>query len=280
MKRKIVQVGLLSLVHFMICVLSGSLGWDKQTVIVPVVTILAMVFANKKTGVSAAFSILPVLPFFMVYTGVSMLVDVEYPTYPVWIMGWATLVFTFLLLQFRIARVASVLLLSLLVSFGGLILWPNTYAWAYTEKKPSVRNMSGVRLLTKAHQPVDPVSLQGKVVLFDLWSTSCYNCIKKFPALQKLYDRYSSDTAVRIIALNAPLKQDKEAVLTRLTAPYSFEQMYFSDTAEAKRFSANGLPLVLIMDKHFQCRYAGQLNTGWNIFFGNADRIINNLKNE
>ncbi|MCX6316402.1 MAG: TlpA disulfide reductase family protein [Bacteroidetes bacterium] len=280
MKGKIVQAVLLSLVHFMICVLSGSLGWDKQTVIVPVVTLLAMVFANKKTGINAAASTLPVLPFFIVYTGVSMLVDVEYPTYPVWIMGWATLLFTFLLLQFRIARVASILILSLLVSFGGLILWPNTFAWAYTEKKPSARNMNGVGLLNYARQPVDPENLKGKVILFDLWSTSCYNCIKKFPELQKLYDSYRNDTAVRIIALNVPLKLDKEAVLARLTAPYSFEKMYFSDTAVARHFSANGLPLVLIMDKHFTCRYAGQLNTGWNIFYGNADRIINNLINE
>jgi hypothetical protein len=67
---------------------------------------------------------------------------------------------------------------------------------------------------------------------------------------------------------------------TRFTDPYSFEKMYFLNEKEHRKFSNEEVPLVLILDKKGVCRYAGSLNTGWNIFIGNARTIIRQLKKE
>ena len=122
--------------------------------------------------------------------------------------------------------------------------------------------------------------LRGKVLLFDIWHSACYPCIKKFPEVQALYDEYKDDTLVKIISLNLPLERDSGVRPTRFTDPYSFSKMYFLNQEEYEKFSIQNVPLVLILDKNMKCRYAGQLNSGWNIFIGNARRIINRLKNE
>lgn len=280
MKRKIVQPVIAAVVHFLICILSGSLGWDKQTVIVPVASILAMVFANRKAGLSPVLSLLIVLPFYAVYISTSLIVGAEYATYPIWIFGILASLFTFILLQYRVNAVTSIAVLAVLVLFDGLVAWPNTFAWLYMENKPSERNVFTAKITDNNNREISMESLKGKVVLFDLWNSACYPCIKKFPELQALHDRYSNDSSVRIISLNIPLERDKGIRPSRFTDPYSFEKMYFSDSTEYHKFSQRELPLVLILDKNLQCRYSGQLHTGWNIFIGNAWRIINQLKNE
>jgi hypothetical protein len=38
------------------------------------------------------------------------------------------------------------------------------------------------------------------------------------------------------------------------------------------------VPITIILDKNLRCVYAGSFNFGWNIFYGNAKRIINRLR--
>ena len=45
---------------------------------------------------------------------------------------------------------------------------------------------------TLAGEPFDLQSLKGKVVLVEVWSTSCKPCIKDFPALKRIYGEYQS----------------------------------------------------------------------------------------
>lgn len=45
--------------------------------------------------------------------------------------------------------------------------------------------------------------LKGKVVLIDFWTYSCINCIRTFPYLRKLYDKYKHDNFV-IIGVHTP----------------------------------------------------------------------------
>jgi hypothetical protein len=123
-------------------------------------------------------------------------------------------------------------------------------------------------------------TLKGKVLVFDIWHSACYLCIKKFPEVQALYDDFKGDSSVRIISLNLPLEKDKGKRPTKFSDSYTFEKMYFLDENEYAKFSDYEVPLFLIIDKNGQCRFAGQLNSGWNIFIGNARRIINKLKNE
>jgi thiol-disulfide isomerase/thioredoxin len=51
--------------------------------------------------------------------------------------------------------------------------------------------------------PLNPASLQGKVVLYDFWTYSCVNCVRTFPYVRAWYDRYRTDGLV-IIGIHSP----------------------------------------------------------------------------
>ena len=52
-------------------------------------------------------------------------------------------------------------------------------------------------------QPLTPAKLQGKVVLVDFWTYSCINCIRTYPFLKTMYDRYAQDGLV-IVGVHTP----------------------------------------------------------------------------
>jgi thiol-disulfide isomerase/thioredoxin len=46
-------------------------------------------------------------------------------------------------------------------------------------------------------------SLEGKVVLVDFWTYSCINCIRTFPYLQDLQEKYA-DKGLVILGIHSP----------------------------------------------------------------------------
>ncbi len=51
--------------------------------------------------------------------------------------------------------------------------------------------------------PLPPPDLTGKVVLYDFWDYTCINCIRTFPHLNALYEKYRNRGLV-IVAIHAP----------------------------------------------------------------------------
>lgn len=51
--------------------------------------------------------------------------------------------------------------------------------------------------------PLTIEALRGKVVLVDMWTYSCINCIRTFPALKALYERYHS-AGLEIVGVHSP----------------------------------------------------------------------------
>jgi len=51
--------------------------------------------------------------------------------------------------------------------------------------------------------PLTIASLRGKVVLVDFWAYSCVNCVRTFPALRAMYDRYHP-VGFEIVGVHSP----------------------------------------------------------------------------
>ena len=158
-----------------------------------------------------------------------------------------------------------------------MLIMPNNFSRLSEKPEPERYQIQNAILVDRNNQRINLDQLKGKIVLFDVWSSSCLICIQKFPDLQKLVDKYRNDTLVRFIALNMPLKRDNGIKPEKHTNKYTFEKMFFATEEEAKKLSITSVPLVLIFDKDLKCRYAGGLNFGWNIFLGNVENIINQL---
>lgn len=51
--------------------------------------------------------------------------------------------------------------------------------------------------------PLTPAALKGKVVLYDIWTYSCINCVRTFPYVRAWYDRYRADGLV-VVGVHSP----------------------------------------------------------------------------
>ena len=52
-------------------------------------------------------------------------------------------------------------------------------------------------------EPLSTADLRGKVVVYDIWTYSCVNCVRTLPYLEAWYDRYAQDGLV-IIGVHSP----------------------------------------------------------------------------
>ena len=277
-KKKARTLVLIGIVHLIACIFSGAIGWDMQTAITSIMSVAAIIYCYKKLN-AGIISFLPVLPFFLLYIPLS--IDSANPlNYPVWVCGIIVSVLGFLSLYYKI-RTAVIIPFFLLLSLTEYFyVYPNYFSFKTAELNPGKYNFSNSKIVDINNAEINFEKLKGKVLLFDIWHSACLPCIEQFPEIERLYEYYKSDSSVKIISLNFPLKKDKGVRPTKFTDPYSFEKMYFFDEKEYEKFSMIPVPLILIMDKNMKCRYAGTLNLEWNIFIGNAKRIISKLKKE
>lgn len=56
---------------------------------------------------------------------------------------------------------------------------------------------------TPYNQPLSPTSLKGKVVLVDFWTYSCINCIRTFPFIKSMEQKYA-DKGLVIVGVHTP----------------------------------------------------------------------------
>ena len=282
MKKKIQRGLLISILMFLIGVFSGAIGWPRQMLVVSVASVLSVYLAyryvNPKFGPA-----LVIAPFYLVYAPYSIYAH-SYPTFPIWAWGFIMSAVTYFLLHFKSRAVYAISIISFLIWFGAMIVWPNNFSYITMLKSPERFDMSKAVLTDQEGNTISPEALKGKVVMLDIWHTACYSCIKQFPELQKLSDYYRNDTGVKIICLNVPLERDKEERSSRFTKPFSFLKYYFKDAGYYYAFSNTDIitPYKVILDKTSRCRFVsnGMLMNSWNIFIGNEKRIINQLKNE
>jgi thiol-disulfide isomerase/thioredoxin len=103
----------------------------------------------------------------------------------------------------------------------------------------------------------------GKVVIVDCWSTYCEPCMKEFPGLLKLQEKYGDRVACISVSLNfnsGKVEDERPAVLEFLEKQKATIDNVLSSTADEDFFKAlkaaykltevsSTVPLVLLLDK-------------------------------
>ncbi len=106
-------------------------------------------------------------------------------------------------------------------------------------------------LRTLDGQLVTSEGLKGKIAIVNFWGTWCGPCVGEMPALQKLYDKYRSDTAVAIVTI---AKDELADVQTWMTAKH-----YTVPTLLDAGYSAQALisvwPTTWVLDRDGTLRY-------------------------
>lgn len=101
---------------------------------------------------------------------------------------------------------------------------------------------------------------KNKIIVIDLWSNSCGNCIKDFPKFQEFSDKYKYNKEVEVFSLNI-INNDKDIeIAEKHHKKYTFRN-YFTDKEIFKKLGFNGVPNYVIIGKNDQLIYFGHLNT-------------------
>jgi thiol-disulfide isomerase/thioredoxin/tetratricopeptide (TPR) repeat protein len=99
---------------------------------------------------------------------------------------------------------------------------------------------------------VSLAELKGKVVVIDFWATWCGPCRMSFPTLQKVYNQYAANDAVRIFALDTwenVSGAQREELVKRFLAQnkYTFPVLYDQNMVDS--YGVDGIPTKFIIDK-------------------------------
>jgi thiol-disulfide isomerase/thioredoxin len=92
---------------------------------------------------------------------------------------------------------------------GGANIVPNTQTSSSTSDLPiydvKIPEFRGITRWwnTPDNQALTPESLKGKVVLIDFWTYSCINCIRTYPFLRAMQERYA-DKGLVIVGVHTP----------------------------------------------------------------------------
>ena len=70
---------------------------------------------------------------------------------------------------------------------------------------------------------VSLAGLKGKVIVLDFWATWCVPCVKSFPAMQLVVDKYKSDSNVRILFIDT---REKAADYSQLVRQFIADHHY------------------------------------------------------
>jgi thiol-disulfide isomerase/thioredoxin len=103
--------------------------------------------------------------------------------------------------------------------------------------------------------PVTLSALKGKVVVVDFWATWCGPCKMSFPYLQKVYEKYKDNQAVKFLAVNTweRLKDYQTAAENAkkfiVDNNYSFPVLVDYPSQVIEKYDVDGIPTKFIIDK-------------------------------
>ena len=101
-------------------------------------------------------------------------------------------------------------------------------------------------------------SLRGKPVLLDFWATWCEPCRVATPHIQALHDQYKDKS---LIVLGIDTNESSETARKYFVdQKYTFANLLGSGNDVIKNYGANGIPLVVLIDKDGVVRY---VRRGW-----------------
>lgn len=154
-------------------------------------------------------------------------------------------------------RLASVAALAGRVRFCVAVLLSVTFAWSIQADEPAkaakVKNEVTLKVASWADAQKIVAQQKGKIVVLDLWSTSCVPCVKEFPNLVQLQKDHPQD--VVCISFNTNYygagqpEDEREEVLKFLTKQNAHLINLLSSEADEdlyKRIGIASIPVVQV----------------------------------
>lgn len=118
---------------------------------------------------------------------------------------------------------------------------------------------------------------ENKILVIDLWSLSCGNCIKSFPKFEKVKNDYKNDNEVEFISINIYRSKNEIEKSEKIIDGYTFKNFY-TDKSFFKKLNFNSVPNYMIIGKDNKIKYFGHLNVESYENINNIYKLIENEK--
>lgn len=156
-------------------------------------------------------------------------------------------------------------------------LFPNYFIYYHNHNAEKNIMFNNIELVNKSNKTVklNPK----KIIVLDFWSTNCGICFKKFPDLQKTYNKFKNNKSVDIISVNVPIRNDKFEITVKIldSIGYTFPKLFAKSLEEVEtKLKFNTFPHLIII-KEGRIRYDGYLVTEDESKLYNIDDEINKL---
>ena len=100
---------------------------------------------------------------------------------------------------------------------------------------------------TALNEALTAQSMEGKIIYVDFWASWCKPCLKSFPWMHEMQEKYYDD-GLKIIAVNL----DKEASLSDSfleKAPANFDLVFDTEASFAEQFKVKAMPSSYLFDR-------------------------------
>lgn len=135
------------------------------------------------------------------------------------------------------------------------------YSSTENEKtKIETSQLKSVTFLDETGKKVALDSFQGKLTLFEFWTTSCSQCPESIAKFHELAEHYESNKSVDFKVVNINLgKRHNEKIFEKLESEIKLKKLYANEDI-FKQLNFNAAPSVLILDAQGGIVYFGYPN--------------------
>lgn len=236
-------------------------------------------FQNKKIGYLFIFGLFPSILFGM---SIFSFNDPGFIGKPQTFILLISIIFAFIFYKKSYPQLIRIGAMFVLFLAASTALLPNYYIWRVENKhnfEILEKDLPDLTVFDEDGNQLDLKKADGKIIVLDIWNSSCGICIKKFPDFEKLKDEFSKDSSMVFYTLNLPMQRflEEKQDVEKYTNPYSFGKLY-ADKNVQDQLKINAVPQYMIIDKNKKVRYLGTLNTGTLDFYNNFYSIIEKIK--
>lgn len=133
------------------------------------------------------------------------------------------------------------------------------------------RTASDFVLLSISGKSVRLSDLRGKIVVLSFWATWCLPCVREFPFLDTLAERYREDQRITSIAIT--MDESRDSVQSFLSRHPTSREILFSDGTNLE-FDVREIPALFLIDPAGNIRYT---HRG---FDGNGQKFLEMMTSE
>lgn len=163
----------------------------------------------------------------------------------------------------KITFVLSLFLLTLFCSTYGLKYWFD-YLTYRKENIVTIYKATPFDLIIENQTKATSIELfKGKTVLLDFWTTTCLPCFRKFPELEKVYNKYKNDSTVLIYAANLYFEGDSLRQCFNMIHDrgYTFPVLMTKDIVTiTEHYKVNSVPTTILISPDGNIIFRGNLS--------------------